>query len=67
VSVFAGTIIDELGEGPTPIEIMVAPNFLGPSVTEMKKPLSYFKMETSNFRFSVSTDITLWSELDINC
>jgi hypothetical protein len=67
VSAFAGMIIDELGAGPVPIDIMVAPNFLAPSVMEMKKPLSYFTIVTSNFRFSVSTEITLWSELDINC
>jgi hypothetical protein len=65
-SCLVGIISDELGDGPDPIEIIVPPILDGPSEIEMKKAFSYFKILTSNFRFSVST-VMLWSELDINC
>jgi hypothetical protein len=47
--------------------MIIPPNLDGPSEIEMKKAFSYFKILTSNFRFSVSTAIVLWSELDIIC
>ena len=62
-----GIISDELGDGPLPMDMIIPPNLDGPSEIEMKKAFSYFKILTSNFRFSVSTAIVLWSELDIIC
>jgi hypothetical protein len=49
------------------MDMIIPPNLDGPSEIEMKKAFSYFKILTSNFRFSVSTAIVLWSELDIIC